>query len=403
MVSAAGPSLDKNVRLVQKLNDRAALIIVDTAQATFKQLAVEPDAVITGDPTPLNFSHFESIHTLGQSFLGFHPEANHQIARKFLRHPYLLPLLDGESALLNHVLNLQEDDVFCEREMNVGHIALNFALLLGCDPIILIGFDYAFPKRGGTTHAAQAAVSRRIDAMQADGTINIGGKEGKAPKESGKMMLVAGYDGEPVPTTPPFQQYILALEKAISECGATIIDATEGGAKFAGAVQMTLQEALNTRLNQSGVSKKWDEYRANKTSFAVQNALVRMNEFLDALKRAQQQNKQLDDQLRQWTGLLQQPQLDGALVQREWSSFDKRWIEMVEPELFNASLGNAVQYLYFRRQRQVRPADSSPKAYLHCMHNKYTGIIEEMTGLLDHFIHCFELSIQQLQQSAQGE
>ncbi|MDP8242787.1 MAG: DUF115 domain-containing protein [Candidatus Hinthialibacter antarcticus] len=403
VVSAAGPSLDNNVRLLKELNDRAALLIVDTAQSTFKQLGVEPDAVITGDPTPLNFSHFETIGSLGNAFLGFHPEANHQITRKFLHHPYLLPLYDGESALISHIFNLDEDGVYCEREMNVGHIALNVALLLGCDPIILVGFDYAFPKRGGTTHAAQAAVSRRIDAMQTDGTINIGGKEGKAPEESGKMMLVPGYDGDPVPTTVPFQQYIHALEKAIGECDATIIDATEGGAKFEGAVQMTLQDALNKYALQPGVSNHWASYRANKPSISIQDALARSNECLNALKQAQQQNKQLDEQLRQWTGLLQQPQLDSALVENEWNSFDKRWIEMVEPEIFNASLGNAVQYLYFRRQRHVRPADPSPKAFLRCMHDKYTGIIEEMTGLLDHFIHCFELSMQLLQQSAQGE
>ncbi|MBZ0258004.1 DUF115 domain-containing protein, partial [bacterium] len=379
-----------------------ALVIVDTAQTTFKQIGVEPDVVVTGDPTPLNFSHFEKIDSLGQAFLGFHPESNHQISRKFLHHPYLLPLFDGESDFLNYVFNFKEDDVFCEREMNVGHIALNFALMLGCDPIILIGFDYAFPKRGGTTHAAQAAVSRSIDAMQADGTINIGGKEGKAPEESGKMMLVPGYDGEPVPTTPPFKQYILALEKAIQECGATIIDATEGGAKFEGAIQMPFEQAITTYLKQNGVSQKWNAYRTSRPVVQAQDALPRINDCLNALKRTQQQNKQLEAILRRWTGLLQQPELNQALVQNEWNQFDKLWIEMVEPEIFNASLGHAVQYLYFRRQRQVKPADGSPKAYLQCMYNKYTGIIEEMNGLLEHFIHCFELSMQLVQQTSKG-
>ncbi len=403
VVSAAGPSLDKNVQFAKEIQDRAALIIVDTAQSTFKQLGVEPDIVVTGDPTPLNFSHFETIDSLGSSFLGFHPEANHQIARKYLHHPYLLPLFDGDSDLLNHVFQMDEDDVYCEREMNVGHIALNVALLLGCDPIILIGFDYAFPKHGGATHAVRAAVSRTVSEMQADGAIDIGGKQGKAPEESGKMNLVSGYYGDMVPTTVPFQQYILALEKAIGECEETIIDATEGGAKFEGAVQMPFQEALAKYLNQSGVSQYWDNLRSNKPSFETTGAISRMNECLNALKTGQQQNKQLADILNHWQSLLAQPQLDDSLVKHEWNSFDQLWIQMVEPEIFNASLGNAVHYLYFRRQRQTRPADSTPKAYLQCMYDKYTGIIEEMTGLLDHFIHCFELSIQLLQQSGQGD
>jgi hypothetical protein len=216
-------------------------------------------------------------------------------------------------------------------------------------------------------------------------------------------MLVPGYDGEPVPTTPPFQQYILALEKAIQECGVKIIDATEGGAKFEGAIQMPFQQAIDTYFNQDGVSQHWSTFRNTRPNRSIQDVMPRMNDCLNALKKAQIQNKQLENQLRRWTSLLQQPELDNSLVQNEWNSFDALWIEMVEPEIFNASLGHAVQYLYFRRQRHVRPKDDSPKAFLQCMYEKYTGIIEEMNGLFEHFINCFELSMQQLHQSAQGD
>ena len=106
-----------------------------------------------------------------------------------------------------------------KRAMNVGHLALNLALHMGCSPLLLAGFDFAFPRGGGATHAASAALSRAIEPMREDGTVVIGGKEGKAAAESGKMTLVPGYYGDEVPTTVPFSLYIKALEKTVAECG----------------------------------------------------------------------------------------------------------------------------------------------------------------------------------------
>ncbi|MBI1390328.1 MAG: DUF115 domain-containing protein [bacterium] len=400
VVCAAGPSLDKNVRELHALNDRAVLIIVDTAQATFKRLGIEPFAVVTGDPTPLNFSHFEKIDSLGEAFLAFHPEVNHQITHKFLYHPWLLPLFDGDSELLDHVMDATETYGVCPREMNVGHLAFNLAEMMGCSPIVLAGFDFAFPKRGGTTHAALAAVSRTVAPMKEDGEVRIGGKEGKAPEETGKMLLVPGYDGEPVPTTAPFQQYILALEKHIARTEAVVIDATEGGARFEGALQMPLRQALETRLGEPGVAQKWNAFRATKPSPCLETVLARQQEVIDALRLARSRCDDLAADLRRWAELLKKSELEPALVESEWSDFDRKWIEMVGDPLLNAGLDTAVQYIYFRRQRHTKPKDGAPRSFLQCMYDKYDGIISEMTGLLDHFIHCVELSVQALRQSA---
>ncbi|MBD3265619.1 DUF115 domain-containing protein, partial [bacterium] len=86
VVVAAGPSLDKNLHYLEKVNDRAGIIIVDTTQTTFRQKNLSPHTIVTGDPTPLNFSHFEPIDSLGEAFLAFHPEVNRQIPQKFQHH-----------------------------------------------------------------------------------------------------------------------------------------------------------------------------------------------------------------------------------------------------------------------------------------------------------------------------
>lgn len=396
IVAAAGPSLDKNIERLRDIGDRAALIIVDTAQNSFRKRGIAPHAVVTGDPTPLNFSHFESVDDLGEAFLAFHPECNRQITQKFLRHPYLLPLFDNQSALLNRLFDTENQTGQCIRAMNVGHIAFNFARLLGCDPIILTGFDFAFAKQGGRTHASDAALSRGMGAMAADGQITIEAKGDKAPLETGRMILVPGYYDDLVPTTLPFKQYIIAIEKAIAECDIEVIDATEGGARFQGTLRMPLEEALRTRLTRDGVSERWRQFRERRPPIHYEYLIATLREGRDALADSLKTAKEMQKTLQQWHELLRRG-VDWPTAKREWKHFDERWTAMVSQPLFDIFLGASVHYLYFRRQRQTRPSDETPEAFLRCMTEKYTGIMEEMEGLLERFIECADLSILSLQ------
>jgi hypothetical protein len=396
VVSAAGPSLNKNIDRLKELNDRAALFIVDTAQNTFQKHEIKPHFVVTGDPTPLNFSHFEKINSLGQSILAFHPEVYRQITEKFINHPHLLPLFDENSPLLDHLFNLNEYGKM-ERAMNVGHLAMNLALYMGCNPIILVGFDYAFPKTGGTTHAEEASVSRAMSEMETDGTIVIAGKEGKAMEESGKMMLVPGYYDDSVPTTVPFKLYIESLEKAVTNTSVEIIDATEGGAKFEGTTRMPLHETLDSKLSIDGVSTIIDQFRTKAIEPAYEDVMDKLLKGKDELHKGQQICQELNGMLQHWQQLLQQGPISSKDAQSLWKQFDDRWIEMCSLPLFDIFLGNAPQGVYFRRQRSEQPKENTGTAYIELMYNKYTGIIEDMDAILSNFIHCIELSYSSLQ------
>lgn len=393
VVVAAGPSLDKNVDLLRDVQDRAVVISVDTTQTTLQKRGITPDAVVTGDPTPLNLNHFEKINSLGESFLAFHPECYRQITQKYLQHPYLLPLFDTHSALLEHLFELESHYGYCDRAMNVGHIALNLANHLGCSPLILIGFDFAFSKEGGKTHTAEAVLSRSTSKMEADGTIDIGAKEGKAPEESGKMMLVPGYYGDMVPTTAPFKQYILSIAKTIAAIESPVIDATEGGARFEGAAQMPFQEAIQQYLTQPGVRQRWQAIKQNHRP--AQPAIIsgRLQEGYDLLSRSRQQFYEMSQQVSRWPDLWRGGQLTWQQAKQEWNVFNEKWIAVVSEPLFDMFLGTAVQYIYFRRQRQTRPAGDSAEDFLRCVYEKYDSILQEMLGLLDHFIQVIDLSL----------
>lgn len=397
IVAAAGPSLDKNIAELREIGDRAALFTVDTAQRTFRKYGLAPDVVVTGDPTPLNFSHFESIDSMGEAFLAFHPEVNRQITQKFIHHPYLLPLFDQEGAVLNSLFDLDHEYGRMIRAMNVGHLAFNLARLMGCGPIVLVGFDFAFPRHGGTTHAADAALSREVKPMQRDGTVDIGGKEGKACEESGKMTLVDGYYGEPVPTTVPFVQYIHALEDTVAQCPFEVIDATEGGAAFKGTLRMPLREALPRVLSRPGVGQRWAELKQKRRQADVPALMVELRKGRDVLAQSRRTCDTLMHFVIEWRAALQRGTVEWDYVHRQWNSFDEIWVDMVGQKVFNDFLGTAVQYLYFVRQRQTPVEDDSARAYLKSVVEKYDYIVREMAALLDSFAQTVDLAIMSLE------
>ncbi len=397
IVVAAGPSLDKNVRELREVNGRAALFVVDTAQNTMQSIGVAPDVVVTGDPTPLNFSHFEKIGSLGGAFLAFHPEVYRQITQKYSRHPYLLPLFDTNSPLLQFLFDLDSEYGTMKRAMNVGHLALNLALHMGCSPLLLAGFDFAFPRGGGATHAASAALSRAIEPMREDGTVVIGGKEGKAAAESGKMTLVPGYYGDEVPTTVPFSLYIKALEKTVAECGVEIIDATEGGARFEGTVRRPLREAMQKYLVTPGVPEKLDAFRQARRAARVSALTGKLGQGYERLMKSAEMCDRLSAMLDQWKNRIRDHAVGGAEAQNLWGEFEALWVEMCGNELFDAFLGNSVQHLYYRRQRAEYPRDTTGNAFLETMIQKYESIVTELKTIVDHFAQCAELAQVSLQ------
>ncbi|MGC9327602.1 MAG: motility associated factor glycosyltransferase family protein [Candidatus Hinthialibacter sp.] len=398
VVSAAGPSLDQNIHWLREINDRAPLIIVDTAQRAFQKRGIKPDAVATGDPTLLNFSHFEEIESLGEAFLAFHPECQRKITEKYIDHPFFLPLFDTRTKVLEYLFDAEAEYGTIERAMNVGHIALNLAIHWGCSPIILAGFDFAFPRHGGKTHAAEAAVSRSMSAMQADGTIEIEGKEGKAKKESGKMTLVRGYYGEDVPTTVPFSLYIRALEQTIAENPQTVfIDATEGGAYFEGAQRMPLREALEKFLVQEGVKERFSRFRSRRPKPPYDRVIERMKQGREVLEGSLAKCDQLLAMIQEWKALLGRRNLELQEAHDKWNEFENIWIEMCGQDLFDPFLGGSVQPIYFLRQRTAKARDSSGNAFLELVGEKYSKLAPPMKTTIIEFIQYVDWAISKLE------
>lgn len=244
-VVAAGPSLDKNISYLSEAREHGWVIAVDTALAPLREAGVIPQLLVTCDPTPLNERHFSGWPDLGETILAFHPEVHAEIPGTYSGRARILVLHDGESRLLRCLDLAPRPGEALACGIMTAHLAFNLAVYLGCDPIVLVGLDLAFPSAGGSTHAAGAALGRPVRTAQ--GTrATVGAISGLLGETETELVELPGVHGGKVQGPPIFQTYLRVMEQEIARSGRRVIDATEGGTKKARTEAMSLTKAIQT-------------------------------------------------------------------------------------------------------------------------------------------------------------
>jgi tetratricopeptide (TPR) repeat protein/uncharacterized Rossmann fold enzyme len=253
---AAGPSLEKNVHLLRELQGRAVIIAVDTALRLLLPLGIKPDIVTTIDFNQVNFQKFANVPIDPDISLVYHPGGYYESIRAFQgprftssRVPNRIP-----AWLMQYV----EDKGGLSSGTTVAHMSFSLARHMGCNPIVLMGQDLAFPKN--QVHAGDLSLWK-IDTSD--------------------METVEDIFGEPVGSMTSFKHAIYHFEKAFAETEATIIDATEAGAKKQGARPMRLRDVIDEYCNLPPLDIKGLLRDAGKTVEPVQTGdLLRDMDFI---------------------------------------------------------------------------------------------------------------------------
>ena len=224
VIVSAGPSLDKNVKILNEYKGRVFIVAVDAALNTLKENNVIPDLVVTMDPK------FEKINAMCD--------------KRYNNLPMIVNVISGYKLLKSHTgrkfFDLQQNNFIATiaDEYNkilpilgtggsVANSAFSFLEFAGFKNIILIGQDLAYPNN--RLHANGAFENERdIEA------------------ESGKYYYVRDIYGNKVLTEKNMDLYRLWFENAIAgNSSLNVIDATEGGALIKGTTIMTLNEAMD--------------------------------------------------------------------------------------------------------------------------------------------------------------
>ncbi len=220
IVVAAGPSLEKNVHLLREADRRAVIISVDTALRLLLPLGIKPDIVTTIDFNPVNFEKFKNVPIPPEISLVYHCGGYYESIRAF--HGPRFTQSHVPNRIPAWLMQYIEDKGDLPQGTTVAHLSFHLARHLGCDPIVLIGQDLAFPKN--QIHAADLSLWK---------------------VRSEDWDTIEDIFGEPVGTMTSFKHAIYHFEKAFKETKATIIDATEAGAKKEGTRVMRLRDVID--------------------------------------------------------------------------------------------------------------------------------------------------------------
>jgi hypothetical protein len=222
IVVAAGPSLNKHIPLLQQCGDNAVIICVDTALKTLLMNGIRPHIVTAIDYLMLNYEKVKGVARDGYYLVAL-PQVVPEFYEDFRDQLFVVY---NNSQFYNWLGEVVEKKGILKSGGSVSHTAFQLALEMGADPIIFVGLDLAFT--GGESHSAHSIYSH----------IKY------TPEQLATMAAVDGVDGEKIYTSHDMWGMIVMFEKMVTECGATVIDATEGGALKRGMLRLTFREAF---------------------------------------------------------------------------------------------------------------------------------------------------------------
>jgi len=224
-IVSAGPSLDKNILQLKKVNNRAVIICVDTALKPLLQKNIHPHFTITADPSYKNYLHLQGTENRINYFIVSDTAIANQVYRDF--HPHMFSISLGKA-----IFRMIEENIGGIGEVeawgSVISLALNFALFLGLDPIVFLGQDFAYTDmrnhcRGTSWEEKWIEYTRDPDGMQRKEKQSITGVKkivenrdiyGNKTFSSDRLMLYKNYLAK-ILTSLPQKRFINASEGGI--------------------------------------------------------------------------------------------------------------------------------------------------------------------------------------------
>ena len=282
IIVGAGPSLDKNIEELKKAEGKAIIIATDAVLSTLKNYNIIPDGVVSIERGILTYEKFYKDKDIDDRIVYIGPPVvRKEILEQMKRNKKLIVLKQGEK--INEWIN---NDILNENRLltmgtSCAHVAFAFLQYVGANPIVFIGQDLAYT-REGITHSKDVEVKNKVD-----------------PEET-KVCYVKGINGEDLPTSEAYKNFLTWYEIQIAKdySDREYIDATEGGALINGTILMDLKEVIK-RYCEKDISRlysvlpKW-KFDIDKYKKAIEETEVLFNKFDEIRKEAGAQVLRLD-------------------------------------------------------------------------------------------------------------
>ena len=226
IIVSTGPSLTKQLPLLKKIQDYVTIISVDASMPILEKEGIIPDFVTSLERVKETAKFFkETSKEFQEKFITIHASLQH---KEVLNNSFGEKILAMRPFRYTRYFKLNGYG-FLGRGMSAANMAYELAVLMGYKKIVLIGQDLAYGE-DGTSHAKG----------------HVYGEDEVKSSESDEYVI--RYGGEGVIKTNKvwnmfrnfFEQYIDEAKKEEIET----INATEGGARIEGAVEMPFREVI---------------------------------------------------------------------------------------------------------------------------------------------------------------
>lgn len=238
---AAGPSLERHLGVLQKYQKSCLTVCVGPAWKTLRAHSITPDFVVSIDPFDPNFTHFEGL-AASTEWLVSDLANNCQIVENFGGKIVFCTSSDDQSEVFKELFGTKFTTVGTGG--SVAHTAFNFCRLMGASKIVLIGQDLAYT--GGISHA-QGHTGRT--SLAEDISTN---------PDAFREITAYGGTGK-VTTNKQMDVYRLWYERLADK--SDIVNATEGGARIDGVLEVPLCEMITKIADDADYPARLDEAR----------------------------------------------------------------------------------------------------------------------------------------------
>ena len=233
---SAGPSLNKSVDELKRIQGSGLILAVDAAVPVLLEAGIMPHFVGALDSHDIIFEKACAyISKLDQTVLICGSTVTPLVSKRF--PPGKICWAFTKTYMDNWLNKQLGGSLVMTKSNQVADMNLFAAIVMGCSPIVLVGQDLCFESEG-QSHAAGAVIS-------SNGPVRFGGDKDEP------LIPVPGNYAAEVKTNRVFLDGIRTFEHVIEEYPGQYINATDGGAYIKGTEVMPLTDVLERYSKES--------------------------------------------------------------------------------------------------------------------------------------------------------
>lgn len=320
VVISSGPSLQKDIDWIQRLKPHALIIAAGSSIQALVKNGIRPHLTVVMDGGVINNKVFEDPRTL-ESPLLHTSSAYYEISARKSNH--LIHSIMKNDVASQYFMGLAEEEVIISSTPTVAGTAMQAAIRLGANRIIMMGQDLSFPENkyyaDGVSHMSSEKIqsdveTAKTEVLNVNGTYNTTNQSFMFMKDSLEDLVTAFADVE-------------------------FINSTRNGASIEGTVWMPIEEVYdliqNEQVDQECIIRMSDQanYVIDRQKFT--NVTNKIKATIDDMMIMKSEIKDIQKLLSKVQELSRTKPVKG---QRMMESIEIAWGKLVHREWFDPIL-----------------------------------------------------------------